>query len=60
MTTERRTYTEEFKREAVRLPETEWETLSPGPNERDLLQADFARYRVWVVSPEGIIREETF
>jgi SRSO17 transposase len=43
----------------AQLPETEWETLSLRPNERGMLQADFARYRVWVVSTQGVIREET-
>jgi SRSO17 transposase len=43
----------------AQLSETEWMPLSLRPNERGMLQADFARYRVWVVSTKGIIREET-
>jgi len=45
--------------ELAQWPATEWETLTLRPNERGLLRADFARYRVWVVSTKGIIREET-
>lgn len=43
----------------AQLSETEWETLCLRPNERGMLQADFARYRVWVVSTKGTVREET-
>jgi SRSO17 transposase len=43
----------------AQLPETEWENLTLRANERGMLKADFAMYRLWVVSPKGIIREET-
>lgn len=43
----------------AQLPETEWQSLTLRANERGMLRADFARYRVWVVSTKGIIREET-
>lgn len=39
--------------------ETEWQTLTLRANERGMLTADFALYRVWVVSTKGLIREET-
>jgi SRSO17 transposase len=41
------------------LPETQWESLRLRPNERGMLIADFASYEVWLVSTEGIIRQET-
>jgi len=37
---------------------TEWETLVLRPSERGMLIADFARYRVWSVDPEGTMRQE--
>lgn len=43
----------------AQLPETQWESLSLRPTERGMLIADFASYCVWVVSTEGIIRQET-
>lgn len=39
--------------------QTQWESLTLRPNERGMLTADFASYGVWVVSTEGIIRQET-
>ena len=43
----------------AQLPQTEWESLTLRTNERGMLKADFATYRLWVVSTKGIIREET-
>lgn len=43
----------------AQLPETQWASLNLRPTERGLLRADFARYAVWVVSTEGLIRPET-
>lgn len=43
----------------VQLPETQWESLTLGPNERGMLRADFAIYKVWTVSTQGIIRQES-
>lgn len=37
---------------------TEWETLVLRPSERGMLTADFARYRVWSVDPDGTMRQE--
>jgi SRSO17 transposase len=37
---------------------TEWETLVLRSSERGLLTADFARYRVWSVDPDGTMRQE--
>ena len=43
----------------AQLPQIEWESITLRPNERGMLKADFAMQRVWVVSTNGIIREET-
>ena len=43
----------------AQLPETQWETLTLRSNERGLLTGDFAVYKVWTVSPKGILRQET-
>jgi SRSO17 transposase len=43
----------------TQLPETGWETLTLRASERGMLTADFAMCRLWVVSAEGISREET-
>jgi SRSO17 transposase len=43
----------------AQLAETQWETLTLRPTERGMLSADFASYGVWVLSTEGISREET-
>lgn len=37
---------------------TAWETLVLRPCERGLLQADFARFRVWTVESDGTLRQE--
>jgi len=37
---------------------TEWETFALRPSERGTLIADFARYRVWTVDPDGTLRQE--
>lgn len=38
---------------------TEWQTLTLRSTERGFLSGDFARYPVWTVSIEGIVRSET-
>lgn len=43
----------------AQLPATQWVTLSLRPTERGLLSADFASYGVWVVSTDGLMRQET-
>ena len=43
----------------AQLAKTQWESLTLRPNERGMLTADFASDGVWVVSTEGIMRQET-
>jgi SRSO17 transposase len=43
----------------AQLPQTQWESLTLRATERGMLTRDFARYTVWTVSSEGIIRQET-
>ena len=43
----------------AQLPQTPWESLTLRATERGMLTRDFARYTVWTVSSEGIIRQET-
>ena len=38
--------------------EIEWEPITLRPNERGLLRAKFARFRVWTVRDEGSLRQE--
>jgi SRSO17 transposase len=38
---------------------TAWQTLTLRTTERGILSGDFARYPVWTVNTEGIIRQET-
>ena len=37
---------------------TEWQTFVLRPCERGMLEADFARHRVWTVDPDGTMRKE--
>jgi len=43
----------------AQLPETRWETLTLRANERGMLTADFARYVVWTINRQGLVRQET-
>lgn len=45
--------------ELAQVPETQWETLNLRPTERGMLSADFASVCVWVISTDGLIRQET-
>jgi SRSO17 transposase len=38
--------------------ETDWQTIVLRPSERGLLQADFARRRIWTVDSDGTLRQE--
>jgi SRSO17 transposase len=38
--------------------QTEWHTIVLRPNERGMLQADFARRRIWTVDGDGTLRQE--
>lgn len=40
------------------LAATEWEKLTLRPSERGMLIADFVRFRVWTVDPDGTQRQE--
>lgn len=45
-------------KEFISHSRTEWETLVLRPCERGMLEADFARHRVWIVDPDGTLRQE--
>jgi SRSO17 transposase len=45
-------------KELVDHSQTEWHTLVLRPSERGLLQADFARRRIWTVDTDGTLRQE--
>jgi SRSO17 transposase len=45
-------------KELVDHSRTEWQTFVLRPCERGMLEADFARRRVWTVDPDGIMRKE--
>jgi SRSO17 transposase len=40
------------------LEEIEWEEITLRPNERGMLRAKFARFRVWIVRDDGSLRQE--
>jgi SRSO17 transposase len=39
-------------------PQTDWHTIVLRPSERGVLQADFARRRIWTVDRDGTLRQE--
>jgi len=43
----------------ARLPDTRWQLITLRPSERGQLQVEFARHRVWTVSPSGTVRQVT-
>jgi SRSO17 transposase len=45
-------------KELKSLAQTEWTTITLRPNERGMLQANFARWRVWTVRDDGSLRAE--
>jgi SRSO17 transposase len=45
-------------KELKSLAQIEWQTLTLRPNERGMLQAKFARRRVWTVRDDGSLRAE--
>jgi SRSO17 transposase len=47
-----------FVKEVAAQAQTDWHTLVLRPSERGLLQADFARRRIWTIDADGTLRHE--